>query len=123
MQPTGEQYRDTSLFCFYKCGHLQRDGQNSFVNVIGMQNLLQSKLLVLYKIAYLFAHVIQIWSLNYFNFNNLVQSSRGGLEVELWTDNNLPSASVDQIPLGAMYLYGTIWTRYIYKVYRHVIYT
>ena len=49
-------------------------------------------------------------------------SSRGGLEVELWTDNSLPSASVDQIPLGAMYLYGTIWTRYIYKVYRGVLY-
>ena len=27
-------------------------------------------------------------------------SSCGGLEVELWTDNSLPSASVDQIPLG-----------------------
>ena len=26
-------------------------------------------------------------------------SSRGGLEVELWTDNSLPSALVDQIPL------------------------
>ena len=33
-----------------------------------------------------------------------VWSSRGGLEVELWTDNSLPSTSVDQIPLGAMYL-------------------
>ena len=43
-------------------------------------------------------------------------SSRGGLEVELWTDKSLSSASVDQIPLGAMYLLGTIWTRYIYKV-------
>ena len=32
------------------------------------------------------------------------RSSRGGLEVELWTDNSLPSASVDQIPLGAMYV-------------------
>ena len=30
-------------------------------------------------------------------------SSRGGLEVELWTDKSLPSASVDQILLGAMY--------------------
>ena len=49
-------------------------------------------------------------------------SSRGGLEVELWTDNSLPSALVDQIPLGAMYLYGTIWTRYINKVYRRVLY-
>ena len=29
-------------------------------------------------------------------------SSRGGLEVELWTDNSLPSASVDQIPLWAL---------------------
>ena len=33
----------------------------------------------------------------------LRRSSRGGLEVELWTDNNLPSASVDQNPLGVMY--------------------
>ena len=49
-------------------------------------------------------------------------SSRGGLEVELRTDNSLPSALVDQIPLGAMYLYGTICTRYIYKVYRRVLY-
>ena len=40
------------------------------------------------------------------------------LEVELWTDNSLPSASVDRIPLGTMCLYGTIWTRYIHKVYR-----
>ena len=54
--------------------------------------------------------------------NDFRKSSRGGLEVELWTDNSLPSASVDQIPLGAMYLYGTIWTRYIYKVYRCVLY-
>ena len=30
-------------------------------------------------------------------------SSRGGLEVELWTDNHLPSALVDRIPLGAWY--------------------
>ena len=44
------------------------------------------------------------------------ESSRGGLEVELWT------ASMDQIPLGAMYLYGSIWTCYIYKVYRCVLY-
>ena len=29
-------------------------------------------------------------------------SSRGGLEVELWTDNSLPSASVDRIPLWAL---------------------
>ena len=49
-------------------------------------------------------------------------SSRGGLEVELWADNSLPSASVDQIPLGAMFFYGTIWTRYIYEVYRCVLY-
>ena len=49
-------------------------------------------------------------------------SSRGGLEVELWTDNSPPSASVDQISLGAMYLYGAIWTRYIHKVYRPVLY-
>ena len=47
---------------------------------------------------------------------------RGGLEVELWTDNSFSSALVDQIRLGAMYLYGTIWTRYIYKVYRCVLY-
>ena len=25
---------------------------------------------------------------------------RGGLMVELWTDNSLPSATVDRIPLG-----------------------
>ena len=35
---------------------------------------------------------------------SLTSSSSGGLEVELWTDNSLPFASVDQIPLGAMYL-------------------
>ena len=52
----------------------------------------------------------------------LAWSSRGGLEVELCTDNSLPSASVDQILLGATYLYGTIWTRYIYNVYRCVLY-
>ena len=45
------------------------------------------------------------------NFIDL-KSSCGGLEVELWTGNSLPSASVDQIPLGAVYLYGNIWTRY-----------
>ena len=45
-------------------------------------------------------------------------TSCGGLEVEMWTDNSLPSASVDQILNGTMYLYGT---RYIYKVYRRVI--
>ena len=46
-----------------------------------------------------------------FNSNMLFMkkiSSCGGLEVELWTDNSLPSASADQILLGAMYLYGTI---------------
>ena len=53
---------------------------------------------------------------------NFQESSRGGLEVELWTDNSLPSALVDRIPLGAMYLYGTIWTRYIYKGYRRVFF-
>ena len=41
-------------------------------------------------------------------FESDERSSHGGLEVELWTDNSLPYALVDQIPLGAMYLYGTI---------------
>ena len=50
------------------------------------------------------------------------KSSLGGLEVELCTDNSLSSASVDQILLGEMYFYGTIWTRYIYKVCRFVLY-
>ena len=49
--------------------------------------------------------------LSIFTLND--RSSRGGLEVELWTDNSLPSASVDQIPLEAMYLYGAIWTRFV----------
>ena len=31
-------------------------------------------------------------------------SSRGGLVVDLWTNNSLPSATVDQIPLGTMLL-------------------
>ena len=34
--------------------------------------------------------------------NKKVKSSRGGLEVELWTDNSLPSASVDRIPLWVL---------------------
>ena len=46
-------------------------------------------------------------------FKPFFKSSRGGLEVQLWTDNSHPSALVDGIPLGAMYLYGTIWTRFI----------
>ena len=34
-------------------------------------------------------------------------SSRGGLEVEQWSDNITLSISVDQSPLGACILYGT----------------
>ena len=52
---------------------------------------------------------------------SLFLSSRGVLEVELQTDNTLPSVSVDQIPLGEIYLYGTIRTCYLYKVYRRVL--
>ena len=32
----------------------------------------------------------------------LARSSRGGLVVEQWSNNRLISATVDQIPLGAM---------------------
>ena len=32
--------------------------------------------------------------------NKTLQSSRGGLVVELWTKNSLPSAMVDRIQLG-----------------------
>ena len=35
--------------------------------------------------------VVLAYLLSYFR-----ESSRGGLEVELWTDNSLPSTSVDQ---------------------------
>ena len=47
------------------------------------------------------------------------KSSRGGLEVELWTDNSLPSASVDQIPLEAMYLIKSVscFTLMVTKTY------
>ena len=33
----------------------------------------------------------------------LLESSRGGLVVELWANNSLPYATVDQIPLEAWY--------------------
>ena len=46
----------------------------------------------------------------YLRLEGYLRFSSGGLEVELWTDNSLPFASVDQILLGARYLYGTIWT-------------
>ena len=38
----------------------------------------------------------------------VVDASRGGLEVESWTDNCFPSASVEQIPVGEC-LYGQIY--------------
>ena len=45
-------------------------------------------------------------------------SSRGGLVVEQWSHNRLLSATVDQIPLGAM-IY--ILNKEEYKVYRRVL--
>ena len=43
------------------------------------------------------------------------KTSRGGLEVEQWTDNSLLSASVVQIPLGA-------WSRRRYLQYNNSLY-
>ena len=53
-----------------------------------------------------------------------LESSRGGLEVELWTDNSLPSASVDRIPLGAWYwlLRFTVNSLYVPATHRRVLY-
>ena len=43
----------------------------------------------------------------------LLLSIRGGLEVELWTDNSLLSASVDQIWIGAIYFTITVTIIYL----------
>ena len=48
----------------------------------------------------------------------IAKSSRGGLVVEQWSNNSLLSATVDQIPLGAM-IY--ILNKKEYKVYRRVL--
>ena len=37
-------------------------------------------------------------------FHSVHVSSHGGLEVERWSDNRLYSASVDEIPLGDIYM-------------------
>ena len=43
-------------------------------------------------------------------------SSRGGLEVEQWSDNRTLSISVDQSPLGACMIIWYQWTRYVMYV-------
>ena len=42
--------------------------------------------------------------------------SRGGLEVEQWSDNRTFSISVDQSPLGACMIIWYQWTRYVMYV-------
>ena len=43
-------------------------------------------------------------------------SSRGGLEVEQWSDNRTLSISVDQFPLGACMVIWYQWTCYVMYV-------
>ena len=47
----------------------------------------------------------------------MISSSRGGFEVELWTNNSLPSISVDQIPLGddipAIFMFYDLYGPYV----------
>ena len=51
-----------------------------------------------------------------FCFFTAVLSSRGGLEVEQWSDNRTLSISVDQSPLGACIILWYQWTRYVIYV-------
>ena len=44
------------------------------------------------------------------------KSSRGGLEVEKWSDNRTLSISVDQSPLGAYMIIWYHWTCYVMYV-------